>query len=309
MLRNGRFRDIIEPLWTRHHFAMVPEHRKWGWFQAPAPSRKAWNLPNRILRDGIIDSRAINALSDDAELFYRRLMSVVDDFGRFEADPVLLRTKVFPRKSSTWTEERISACLRECSETFYFDRPTGKRLPLIVVYHKFDSVFLEIQNFGQRLRPRVKSKYPDPLAETRGGFPRDAAECGETREKTASRARTPPPTTTPPKGEVQEGEDFTDWFERQYQRHPKKKNRGAAERFAVEAFSAGSFTLDGFERAHVIWCESDEWAWKNGAAAPPLDQWIVDKSYNYLPKSYTPPAAPEVPAWRKELLARPLEEN
>lgn len=106
-----------------------------------------------------------------------------------------------------------------------------------------------------------------------------------------------------------QGEYFSDWFERQYARHPKKKNRVLAEQAAAEAFTAGSFKPEDFEAAHVIWCESEEWAWKNGAAAPPLDQWIVDKGYNYLPKSYAPPVAPEVPLWRKELLARPLEEN
>ena len=43
-------------------------------------------MPSRIIRDGILTSERINALTERAELFYRRLMSVVDDYGRFPAN-------------------------------------------------------------------------------------------------------------------------------------------------------------------------------------------------------------------------------
>ncbi len=48
-------------------------------------------MPNRILREGILTSERVNLLSWEAEVFYRRLMSVVDDYGRFHAHPALLR--------------------------------------------------------------------------------------------------------------------------------------------------------------------------------------------------------------------------
>ena len=50
-------------------------------------SNRAVAMPNRILRDGILMSPRVNVLSSEAELFYRRLMSVVDDYGRFSAHP------------------------------------------------------------------------------------------------------------------------------------------------------------------------------------------------------------------------------
>ncbi len=40
-------------------------------------------MPNRVIREGILNSQRVNKLTEPAELFYRRLMSVVDDFGRF----------------------------------------------------------------------------------------------------------------------------------------------------------------------------------------------------------------------------------
>src|SRR3990167_11311858 len=53
-------------------------------------------MPNRILREGILSSERINTLSVHAELFYRRLLSVVDDYGRFFAHPALLRSACYP---------------------------------------------------------------------------------------------------------------------------------------------------------------------------------------------------------------------
>jgi hypothetical protein len=64
-------------------------------------------MPSRLLREGILDSEAVNALSFAAEVFYRRLMSVVDDFGRPRAAvrrgrqtiPPVPQTRHAPRKA------------------------------------------------------------------------------------------------------------------------------------------------------------------------------------------------------------------
>ena len=64
-------------------------------------------MPNRILREGIDDSRAVNSLSEQGEFYYRKLISIVDDFGRVEADPDLLRVKCFPRRLDPWPVARI----------------------------------------------------------------------------------------------------------------------------------------------------------------------------------------------------------
>jgi hypothetical protein len=87
--------------------------------------------------------------------------------------------------------------------------------------------------------------------------------------------------------------DFHDWLERQYARHPKKRDKGLAERYAVESFEAGKFTLDEFERVHKLMCASEDWIWKNGAKAPTLAQWILDEGWRYPPvdEQATPPSS------------------
>lgn len=107
-------------------------------------------MPNRIVREGILSSERINALSPNAELFYRRLMSVVDDFGRFTANPTLLRASCYPLKLDSVKEDSISKHLAEC---------VGARL--IVLYTVADKAYLEMQDFRQQVRAK-DSKYPAP---------------------------------------------------------------------------------------------------------------------------------------------------
>ncbi len=112
-------------------------------------------MPTRILRDGIIDSKAVNALSEPAEILYRRLMSVVDDYGRFEADPELIRARCFPRQLDRWSVDRIDGVLQEL---------TVKHgdFQLITVYSHGSKKLLQINNFGQRVQ--AKEKYPAPTS-------------------------------------------------------------------------------------------------------------------------------------------------
>lgn len=138
-------------------------------------------MPNRILRPGINDSDRIDALSCGAEIFYRRLMSVVDDFGRFEADIRKLRSQCWPKKFDGIKSVDLTKWLDECS--------TGDD-PLILIYENKGKQYIEIQNFGQRLKEGQKSKFPDPFGLS-GNFP----------EVPASRVRSPSPSPskkTPP---------------------------------------------------------------------------------------------------------------
>jgi hypothetical protein len=105
-------------------------------------------MPKRILREGILTSEPINALSAHAELFYRRLMSIVDDFGRYEANPKLLRIYCYPLKIDVTSTDNISSWLSECEER-----------GLIETYEADGKRYLEITKWRQELR-NVRSKFP-----------------------------------------------------------------------------------------------------------------------------------------------------
>jgi hypothetical protein len=117
----------------------------------------AYSLPSRIVREGIIDSRAVNCLSEAAELFYRRLMSVVDDYGRIEADPHVLLVKVFPLRLESWTVKRLTDAMQETGTCL-----TDDGHPLVTYYSAGNGKkYLQINNFNQRLRA-AHSRCPSP---------------------------------------------------------------------------------------------------------------------------------------------------
>lgn len=107
-------------------------------------------MPNRILREGILTSPRIAKLGWSEEVFYRRLMSVVDDFGRYYADEGMLRAACYPRQLNKVSDSDVGKWLRACADA-----------ALVRVYPAQDGErYLEVLNFGQQVRAK-KSKFPD----------------------------------------------------------------------------------------------------------------------------------------------------
>lgn len=106
-------------------------------------------MPNRIIREGILSSEKIATLNWAEEVFYRRLQSIVDDYGRYEANPQLLRSKCYPLQTDSVKPAHITAWLSACVKA-----------GLIVAYAVDGKTYLEVLNFGQQVR--AKSKFPAP---------------------------------------------------------------------------------------------------------------------------------------------------
>lgn len=107
-------------------------------------------MPNRILREGILTSDRIDRLSYECEIFYRRLMSVVDDFGRYTADVRLLRAALYPLRLEKVREASVERFLVECEEA---------RLVRLYIHEK--KRYLLMLDFKQNKRALI-SKYPEP---------------------------------------------------------------------------------------------------------------------------------------------------
>ena len=108
-------------------------------------------MPNRIIRDGILFSIPVSRLSPQAELLYRKLLSVVDDFGRYYAyPPEIIMSSCYPLQVQSITTDEIAAWLTEIETN-----------GLINVYESDGKRVLEIVKFNQRQRAS-KSKFPAP---------------------------------------------------------------------------------------------------------------------------------------------------
>jgi hypothetical protein len=105
-------------------------------------------MPTRIIRDGILTSERIQSLGWAEEVFYRRIMSIVDDYGRYYAKPALLRAACYPlllqKVSDSDIEKWLTACVNSALVRVY-PAKDGKR-------------YMEILDFKQRTR--TPSKFP-----------------------------------------------------------------------------------------------------------------------------------------------------
>lgn len=108
-------------------------------------------MPNRIIRDAILTSERVASLGWAEEVFYRRLMSIVDDYGRHEASPQLLRARCYPLQTDQVRVADISRWMAACQKS-----------GLILDYAVDGKRYLEIVRFQQQ--QRSPSKCPAPLA-------------------------------------------------------------------------------------------------------------------------------------------------
>jgi hypothetical protein len=123
-------------------------------------------MPNRILRGDINRSPFVAQLSESAEILYRRLMSLVDDSGRFEDKPEVIRSECFPYQIDEWSLSKVRECLTEVSRMLTYD---GESRSLVTRYEVDGRKYIQIHKFGQRVRTE---KYPPPPS-----LPTNASKC------------------------------------------------------------------------------------------------------------------------------------
>lgn len=148
-------------------------------------------MPDRIVRENILDSDTVNSLSWAAEVFYRRLMSKADDYGRYEARTTLLRSQLYPVKIDKVSCPDVEKWLAECAEA-----------GLVRVYRVEGKDYLQIEKFQQRLRA-MRSRYPEPPPNdsVRGRMSADDSGSGQPRADVAEENRRESESETETEGE------------------------------------------------------------------------------------------------------------
>lgn len=106
-------------------------------------------MPNRILREGILTSERVDGLSLGGEVFYRRLMSAVDDFGRFWGNPSLLLSYLYPLRVDRVKVKEVELWLSE-----------SVKAGLVNAYEVGGKRYVEVVDFRQQVRSN-RSRFPD----------------------------------------------------------------------------------------------------------------------------------------------------
>lgn len=105
-------------------------------------------MPNRILKESICTSDNLDKLSAFQETVFYRLIVNCDDFGRFDARPKLLASKLFPLKEIRINQ--IQAALRALTSA-----------GLVILYEVDGKPYLQMKTWDKHQQIRTKkSKFP-----------------------------------------------------------------------------------------------------------------------------------------------------
>tara|TARA_R110000868_G_scaffold312826_1_gene573852 strand:+ start:956 stop:1603 length:648 start_codon:yes stop_codon:yes gene_type:complete len=196
-------------------------------------------VPTRYLKPGICDSDRIEGIKNPhAETLYYRLLVNVDDFGRLDARPLVLKAKCYPIKQSA-TPEKISLWVKELHDA-----------NLIVHYLVNGSPYLQITKWDNK--PRAESsRYPQ--------IPTDAYNCIQLH------------TVAPLTVTVTETETAHAGFDEFWAIYPKK----VARKDAVKAWK--KITNDDYLKimeSLPVFKSSPDWMRDNGQYIPYPASWL-----------------------------------
>lgn len=220
-------------------------------------------MPNRVLREGILTSPRMAKLGWAEEVFYRRLHSVVDDFGRYFADVGLLRAACYPRQLNKVSDSDIGKWLQAIADA-----------GLVRVYPAQDGErYLEVQDFGQQVRAK-KSKFPDSLSTCAADAKHMRSTCvadahldvsvfGDVSDK--------PP--KPPAQPTASLHGFPPGFEELWKAYPRKVGKDAAAK-AFAKRKPDSSLLNSMLSAVSAQRGSEQWGKDGGQFIPHLSTWL-----------------------------------
>ena len=113
-------------------------------------------MPNRIIKESICTSDTIDQMTWFEECFWHRLIVNCDDYGRFDARPAVLKSRLFPLK------ERITLKDVESALT----KLAGIGCVVLYEYDGKPYLYLPTWEVHQTIRAK-KSKYPAPVGDVK----------------------------------------------------------------------------------------------------------------------------------------------
>lgn len=115
-------------------------------------------MPTRVVRGEILNSQSLARVSLGAELLFRNLIALVDDFGRYGGDPEIIAAHAYPRRREV-TAKQVASWLDElCNADAPGDGP-------VRLYEVAGKPFLFLVNWERHrgLSKRgSKSRWPEP---------------------------------------------------------------------------------------------------------------------------------------------------
>lgn len=242
------------------------------------------DMGERIFRPGIRTSdrtaKLIRSGGWMAQVFYDWLITLVDDFGRYDARPSILRVEIFPLLLDKVRESDVERCLAEC-----------EKAGLIRLYAIKSKPYLELLDFRQRLRA-MKSKFPAPT---------DAGKCHdndvtmpsdtETDTDSETDTDTEPPKPPPAARAVGDEKDSGPLgFAEFWKLYPNPQDRKNGKRKCLAKWK--SRKLEGISDQIIAglkrWIVSEKWAENDGKYVPGPDRFLNEDRWESHPVPKNP---------------------
>lgn len=211
-------------------------------------------MPIRLLREGILGSDRVNQLDAAEEVFYRRLMSKVDDHGLYDARIPMLRSSLYPLRVDRVREADITRWIAAC-----------EKAGLIVLYVNAGKPFLQMLDTGWTVRS--EPKYPRPTDPGSSLLPTSESSCKQSQ------------TTAPVFGVVVVGEAVERaapdgaLFEEFWKAYPKKKAKDDARK-AFDKRKPTRALLDSMLKAVREQAQTSDWTKDGGQFIPHPATWL-----------------------------------
>lgn len=113
-------------------------------------------MPQRFLRPGITNSERWNAVSWQDQSLFIRLLTLVDDYGRFDGRPSVLVGYCFSVWNAQNPNEAIDAYQIECA----LQRLAADSVQLLEIYEVGGKPVLQITQWQERVRDGAREKWP-----------------------------------------------------------------------------------------------------------------------------------------------------
>lgn len=252
-------------------------------------------MPNRLIKDSFRTSDKIASLTDFEFRLWVSLIVSVDDAGRGDARPAIIKGNAFPLR------ERVTA--KDINDALHGLAAKG----CVSLYEVDGKPYFWFPTWAEHQRIReCKPKYPDPpensgftpSAEICGELPQVAADCGELRPES-----NPNPNPNPSTPHAPQGGRFAEFWAQ----YPKKVGKGAAEK-AFDRIKPDKQTFDRMMDAISAQKRSRQWTENNGQYIPNPATWLNQRRWeDELPQGET--EVKQLPSYDLALAERMMEEN
>ena len=171
-------------------------------------------MPNRLLKESFKSSPQIEELSWFEQCVWARLIVTVDDYGRFDARPAMLKSELFP------VNEKVSkpALIKAMRHLVAVD--------LIRMYEVDGRPYLYIPTWDKHQRIRAhKSRFPEPDSQMTDICPQLADKCGRNPIQ-SNPIQNPILIQSNPSSADEKKEERMKWFEEWWGEYPRKVGKG-----------------------------------------------------------------------------------